>query len=265
MTIEQVIEGVSNADAGKHSIACLRIFKLSPDFFDHLRSECVELYRSQQPSEVGDPKHITHWVRPTGSVVQFSLLNGSGRYDDTSLDHNQSCRGKHFHHRDMYPMLARFLSAFPHSINFRLNVLGPKASLSAHKEHVCFRARNGSVGLRLRFHMPVVTNEAAEISLEDHVYRFPEGRVIFFNQGCVHGARNGGETDRLHLVWDMLLTRSTGELMFGDGPPPFPGIRYAPAEQRMSAMRFELPGQLVRLEPLVTPAEARKAELVEPQ
>ena len=265
MTIHQVLAEVSRADAGRPSLPCLRIFELSREFFDLLRDDCAEVYRNQRPSQAADPKHVTNWVRPQGSVLQFSLLNGSGNYDDTSLDHNESCLGKRFHHADKYPVLARFLSAFPHCVNFRLNVLGPGARLPLHREHTCFKARDGKIGLRLRFHLPVVTNEAAEITLQDHVYHFAEAQVILFNQACIHGAANGGDADRLHLVWDMLLTRSAAELMFGEGLPPFPGFRYPPAEQSVPARRFELPGRFTGLDPLVTPAEAARAELVDPQ
>jgi hypothetical protein len=265
MTLGEIMEGISNADLGKPAIACLRIFDLEPEFFVRLRNECVDLCRSQRPSQVGDPKHITHWAGPQGRVLQFSLMNATGRYDDASTDHNQSCRGKHFHDPDKYPVLAKFLSAFPHCINFRLIVLGPGAALSPHKEHVCFKTQNGLIGMRLRLHLPLVTNEAAEMTLEGQVYHFPERQILLFNHGCVHSARNGGNTDRLHLVWDLLLTLPVAELLFGDCPSPFPAQRYTRGERVVVPKAAEPPSQFVRLPVLVSPSDVAKVELVPPQ
>jgi hypothetical protein len=265
MTLREIMEGISSADLGKPALPCLRIFDLAPEFFLRMRLECVDLCRNQRPSQVGDPKHITYWANPYGRVLQFSLLNATGRYDDTSTDHNQSCRGKHFHDADKYPTLAEFLSAFPHSINFRLNVLGPGAALSPHKEHVCFKAHNGSVGLRLRLHLPVVTNEAAEVILDGQVYHFPERQILFFNHGCVHSARNRGSTDRLHLVWDLLLTPPIAELLFGNGATSFPALRYACTQRTLVPTSIEPPSPFVRLPILVNPSDVARVELVAPQ
>ncbi len=265
MTVEERIRQIANADLDRRTIACLRIFELLPEFFESLRQECLRLYEKESPSRASDSKHVTNWVRPQGNVLQFSLLNGTGRYDDTSTDHNLSFRGKRFHDSANYPTLAAFVSRFPHCVNFRLNVLGPEASLPVHKEHVCFKAQSGAIGLRLRFHLPVATNQGAEIALDGRVYHFPEGQVIFFNQGCVHGARNRGQTDRAHLVWDMLLTAASAELMFGQGVPPFPGKRYTTPESTMAAIGVESPGEFARLQPLVYPPDVETATVIEPQ
>ena len=224
MTLSEIIKAVSAADLSMPALRCLRLFELESDFFGLLRRECEQLRQTERPSEVGNRGHVTHWARPRGDVLQFSLLNCSGRYEDTSTDHDLSCRDKRFHAPDRYPSLARFVSAFPHSINFRLNVLAPGASLSPHKEPVCFRTRGSAVGLRLRLHLPVETNQSAEVLLDDQTYHFEQGQIILFNQGCVHAAANRGGTERLHLVWDMLLTSSTAEILFGAdrrlSPPP---------------------------------------------
>jgi hypothetical protein len=176
-----------------------------------------------------------------------------------------SCLDKQFHATNRYPALAKLVSSFPHSINFRLNVLSPGASLSPHKEQVCFRARNEAVGLRLRLHLPVATNDDAEIALDDHIYMFEPGQITLFNQGCVHAAANGGRIDRLHLVWDMLLTQRTAELLFGSEPAPFPAVRYSSAEQGLSPKRLTAQRNFVSLPPLVEPADVASADVVEPQ
>jgi hypothetical protein len=265
MTPSEITCGISAADLGRPALRCLRLFDLAPDFFDLLRAECVELYRAERPSDVGNRNHVTHWTRPRGVVLQFSLLNSTGRYDDTTTDHDESSLGKTFHAACAYPSLARLVSAFPHSINFRLNVLGPGATLSAHKETVCFKAKNGAIGLRIRLHLPVVTNDAAELALDDHVYHFPARQIILFNQGCVHSAINKGAADRLHLVWDTLLTRSAAQLLFGGEPIPFPAERCPPSRRYLAPISTETCSSFLSLSPLVDSSELTNVQLIDPQ
>jgi hypothetical protein len=265
VTLSDLIAAVSAADLEQPALRGLRLFALAPEFFAALSRECLVLARAERPSEVGDRAHVTHWTKPRGTVLQYSLLNRSGRFDDTSTDHDLSCFGKRFHSVNLYPSLAALVAAFPHSINFRLNVLTPGASLSPHREPVCFRARGGAVGVRLRLHLPVVTNPAAEILLDDQIFVFPLGEVALFNQGCVHAAANGGATDRLHLVWDMLLTRSTCDSLFGDGPAPIPARRYPADQQALSPRTASPPRPFIGLEALVEPAEVVHAQVIEPQ
>jgi len=49
----------------------------------------LKLFKVREPSSVGDYDHVTNWTQPFGQAVQFSLLNASGRFDDTSTDHNR--------------------------------------------------------------------------------------------------------------------------------------------------------------------------------
>jgi hypothetical protein len=265
MTLSEIITAVSAADLEKPAVRCIRLFDLSPDFFALLRQECVDLLRTERPSEVANRSHVTHWTKPRGTVLQFSLLNRTGHFNDTSSDHDMSCLNKRFHAADRYPNLGALISAFPHSINFRMNVLSPGAALSPHREPVCFRARNGEIGLRLRLHLPIVTNAAAEVVLDDQVFVFEEGQIALFNQGCVHSAMNGGGTDRLHLVWDMLLTQKAAQLLFGNEPPPFPAARYSAVEQMLPPKTLKPARGFVGLAPLVGPSGVARAGVIEPQ
>jgi hypothetical protein len=265
MTLSEIIKAISAADLGMPALRCLCLFDLDPDFFDGLRRDCAKLRRTERPSEVGNRGHVTHWTRPRGEVLQFSLLNSSGRYDDTSRDHDLSCEGKRFHASDRYPNLGKFVSAFSHSINFRLNVLSPGASLSPHREPVCFRARDSRIGLRLRLHLPIETNQSAEFRLDDRLYVFQQGQIILFNQGCVHAAANHGMMDRLHLVWDMLLTSSTAQILFGGGPAPIPAIRKSSVEQALTSAGVAALAGFVSLAPLVEMDEIAGAQVIDPQ
>src|SRR5436190_1655087 len=214
--LREILNGIRDADYHDGGIRCLQLFAVDLIFFKQVRDDVCRLYSSNRPSDVRNKEHVTNWTRPYGEVFQFSLLNSSGHYDDTSTDHNQSCRGKSFREARQYPALASFISFFPHSINFRLTVMGPRSGLSAHEEHVTVRMRSGKVGLKARFHLPIITNPDAEVLLDGHVYHLPERVLCFFNNGCVHSATNGGSSARLHLIWDMLVTPEVLQLMFGE-------------------------------------------------
>ncbi len=124
-------------------------------------------------------------------MSQFSLLNTTGSYGDFSTDHNLSCLGKTFRGQALYPSLASFVLAFPHAVNFRVNLMGPGAELSAHEENLVIRTRNGKVGARLRFHLPVITNPHAELTLDGWVYALSAGTVYLVNHASIHSAVNG--------------------------------------------------------------------------
>ena len=105
----------------------------------------TRLTEAERASDVGDPTHVTNWTRPRGTVLQFSLFNASGRFDDFSCDHDFSSFGKRFHSGSSYPELARLIDWLPNIVNFRVNVMGPHASLAPHEEHALVRSRTGAV------------------------------------------------------------------------------------------------------------------------
>jgi hypothetical protein len=186
-------------------------------FFAQLRAELEQLTRRYSPSQVSDYGHVTKWTQPFGEAVQFSLLNTSGKLDDPSTDHNLSVRGKSFHHGVDFPRIARFISAFPHALNMRLNGMGKKSGLSPHEENVIHwygPKRPTRFFARVRFHLPMQTNNQAHLLLDGETFHFEAGYIYFFHNGTVHSANNLGDTYRYHLVWDMLLTRETYAQMF---------------------------------------------------
>lgn len=266
MTKEELLDGVRRGDQHCGGISCLALFKIEPKFAAALRGDVDRLCQRQWGSDVTRPNHITQWTKPFGQVVQFSLFNASGLFEDFSGDHNLSCFGKQFHGAQEYPVLARFISAFPHLINFRINLMGPAAGLSPHEEHALFRTRSGSVGARLRFHLPVVTNPCAELMLEGHVYRLDEGKIYFVNHGCVHSAKNGGDLPRIHMVWDMLLTAQTFDLMFGSENPVLSELIRIPAQGReLVSLEKRRIGGYQRLSPMISKEESTRLDFCEPQ
>jgi hypothetical protein len=257
--------GIRDGNYHAGGIRCLRLFKLDETYFSELRSEVERLCATEQPSDVRKLDHVTNWTRPRGTVLQFSLLNASGRYDDFSTDHQETCFGKWFHAAENYPTVAHLISTFPDTLNFRINVLGPNARLSAHEEHSIIRTVTGSVSMRVRFHLPVITSPRAELMLDGWVYHLQPGTIYFVNHGCVHSARNGGDQARVHLVWDMLLTREAYDCVFGDEPCAPTLLRIAEDRQTAAPLRTERIGAHLRLPPLVPGEEAHLLDWCEPQ
>ncbi|MFF0753104.1 aspartyl/asparaginyl beta-hydroxylase domain-containing protein [Streptomyces sp. NPDC004267] len=259
----RVLRGIRDANYHRPGIRCLRLFTADAPTLRGLVAEVAELRARHAPSLAGAPGHVTAWAGPRGRVEQFSLLNASGRCDDFSRDHDLSCFGKRFHDRTRYPALAALAGALPHLVNFRVNVLGPGAALAPHEEHSVVRSRSGTVGVRARFHLPLVTGPKATLLLDGDVHRLEAGTVYLVNHGCVHAAGNAGAADRIHLVWDMLGTAAAAEVMFGTGAVPA-GFTRARARAvrpvgRRAVTRWE------RIAPQVAEAGARHVGYLDPQ
>jgi hypothetical protein len=216
----------------KGGLRTARLLDVEPQFFAGLQEEVLRFVETHRPSDVSGATHVTNWTKPFGAVYQFSLLNRSGRVDDTSADHDLTTAGKRFHFGAQFPKLAAFIEAFPHAINMRLNAMGEKAGLSPHEEHPVRYLDRRNCWLTTRFHLPVVTNPEVEVLLDGDLYRLEPGRVFYFNNGCVHSAVNRGGTMRYHLVWDMLLTAETFDLLFSDTPVTIPFLRKTAPEHR---------------------------------
>jgi hypothetical protein len=256
-----LIKGIREAAYHQGGIRCLQLMHVNESFFRLLRREIERLCQLESPSDVRGKDHVTNWTRPKGEVRQFSLLNSSGQFSDFSQDHDFSCLGKTFHAASHYPTLARFIGFFPHTINFRINLMGPRACLAAHEEHPLFISRTGSVALRLRFHLPIVTDHKAELTLDGFVYCLVPGTIYLVNHGCVHSARNGADDPRIHLVWDELLTSEVFAFMFEDVPDREVLCRIPPGEREPNAVRTERVGAFLSLPPLVTREQAMQAGL----
>ncbi|MFI1400576.1 aspartyl/asparaginyl beta-hydroxylase domain-containing protein [Streptomyces sp. NPDC020681] len=258
-----LLYGIRDANYHRAGIRCLRLFSADAPTTKSLAAEVERLRARHTPSLASATGHVTAWAGPRGRVEQFSLLNASGRCDDFSRDHDLSCFGKRFHHRAHYPALAALTEALPHLVNFRINVLGPGAALAPHEEHSVVRSRTGTVGVRARFHLPLVTSPQASLLLEGDVHHLEAGTVYLVNHGCVHAAENAGAADRIHLVWDLLLTVAAAEAMFGTGAAPEGFTRTRAREVRPAGRR--LVTRWERIAPQVTEAEARQVGFLEPQ
>jgi len=69
--------------------------------------------------------------------------------------------------------------------------------------------------MRVRIHLPILTNSEVLMFLDGDLYHFEEGNIYFFHNGCIHSSENNHlYEDRIHLVWDMLLTEDTFQRIF---------------------------------------------------
>ena len=233
----EILKQLIRANHQRSGLKTLKLYKVEPAFFAQLQREAQLLIESNQPSEVGYANHVTNWTRPYGNAVQFSLLNRSGNFDDTSADHSLDLRGKRFHHANKYPAIDEFIRQFPDAFNMRLNGIGPKAGLSKHKEHLYIKVDKESYMIRARFHLPVKTTSEAEMYLDGDFYHFDEGLIYLFNNGCVHAALNQGDDFRYHFVWDVFLTERATEQMFGSGGAIPIWLRRVESDERVVPIR----------------------------
>jgi hypothetical protein len=200
MSMEAFREQVLLAAHHQGGIRLKPCLVVDADWFRAIQADCARIISGSASSEVGSREHPTHWTRPYGKAIQFSLFNRSGDTSDTTSDHSHSTEGKAF----AFPALTslhRLFHAFePRVLNFRLNGLRTGSGLSPHEETI----EHGDE-VRLRFHLPIFTTPRASVLLDERKYRLAAGNIYFFNNGCVHAAQNEAEEPRFHLVWDMFL------------------------------------------------------------
>lgn len=53
-----------------------------------------------------------------------------------------------------------------------------------------------------KIHVPLVTNDKVTFFVDGKGYHFPVGRAVEVNNLGVHGVKNDGDTDRIHLIFE---------------------------------------------------------------
>ena len=210
------MEQTGNTDTQAPGLKIARLLQAQPAYFTALRNACLGIQATRPCSNVQHKNHGTNWTKPHGTVRQWSLYNTSGNTEDTSTDHNGSVLGKRLtvqNESAQSQPLQQLVDALPHLVNLRLNLLGPGASLAPHKESIVIRTKAGGWGIKVRFHLPIISH-SSQVDLNGTGYTLEPGCVYYFNNGCFHASANTGTADRLHLVWDMLLTPAVMERMF---------------------------------------------------
>lgn len=215
-----LIEAIASATLS-HESKGMRVALLRRDFpipfFEKLKEEVLSLVDSNDGSDVTYGGHGTNWTVPFGTVTQYNILSTHGDYKNTKA--GLSIYGRMFPEPELYPTINNFIMSFPHAVNCRINIMGPKSGLGQHKETIIVRQKSGDLGIKARFHVPIVTNEKALVFLDGGVYQLEAGRLYFFNNGCVHAASNGSDNPRIHLVFDMLMTKNVASLFVGHVVP----------------------------------------------
>jgi hypothetical protein len=195
----------------------LHIGTVAPSMFQALADDVHALTLGWLPSLVREGSHTTGWTRPVGEVRQWSLFNTHGYTDRTCDDFRYDNLADKRSVR--LPGITALIGSLPDLVNMRLNLIGPTSSLSPHEESLERNLGGGRVSLRARFHLPIRTNPKALMLADGDLFHFQAGHVYLFNNGCVHSASNDADADRLHLVWDQLMTERAVETMFGATPP----------------------------------------------
>jgi len=181
-------------------------FRVNEKIMNGIKDEVRKIIESHGISLVQQKAHLTNWTKPYGTALQYSLYNTSGNTEDFSTDHNISqkdndgVKNKFFfdqNYKNIYSIFCLFKEGVT---NFRLNGLGKNSGLSPHKEYTIHDER-----YRIRFHLPVFTNNLAWTMLEGEKFWFKPGIIYFFNNGLIHSAGNEDEETRYHLIWDLWL------------------------------------------------------------
>ena len=227
------VEAAARHEGGMKLHACLA---LDASWFAAIQEDVRALLRRRRPSDVTATSHPTHWTNPYGKATQYSLFNASGDTADTSVDHNHQHEGKSFNAAGCEALRRLFGCFESRALNLRLNGLLPDSGLSPHEEFVIHGDR-----LRLRFHLPIFTNEKASVVLDEERYRLRPGYVYYFNNGCVHAAENAGVEERYHLVWDLFLDEWIWDnvLDLDSTAVADPGLRKLSREEAAAVMRSE--------------------------
>jgi hypothetical protein len=53
-----------------------------------------------------------------------------------------------------------------------------------------------------KIHVPILTNDKVHFQVGPNIYHFPAGLAVEVNNMAIHGIQNGGETDRIHLIFE---------------------------------------------------------------
>ncbi len=53
-----------------------------------------------------------------------------------------------------------------------------------------------------KIHVPILTNPQVEFRVGNDVQHFPVGHAVEVNNLGIHAVRNGGQTDRIHLIFE---------------------------------------------------------------
>jgi hypothetical protein len=209
-TIDRLIGALQDGRIG-----IVPLFDCDPALFAELTEECRALAHREGGQSL-DKEHPTYqyvkkqspdWDIEPGTVRQYSLYNSRHDYRYTGDDHHWSDADRRFN-RELKATPRFFERYFGTSDlqNFRMQTIAAGGGLGIHKELILGIPKRED-HYKLRFHLPIVTNDSVHFIMDDVRYRMAEGTVYIFNQGRPHGVENADGQLRIHLVWDCYLNR----------------------------------------------------------
>ena len=89
----------------------------------------------------------------------------------------------------------------------RLMSLPPGGVVNLHTDYMC-----GYEDGIFRIHIPIVTNEAVQFTLNGQVLKMGVGEVWYTNVNLPHSVKNEGNTNRVHLVLDCIRNAWSDDL-----------------------------------------------------
>lgn len=195
--------------------------------FDLIAMDVQRLVREYPGVNAMDGK--LSYVQPEGEYTVHSLLTATGEFDDMESAWGKSHHRLHpiaghgmpaykrllkrFHHPETFPHLAEFISKFPEAINFTIKTFKGKSSIEPHEERI-FHRHNGKTWVRIRLHLPIATLPEAYVIVRDRQFKYEPGRLYYLNNSEVHYAVNRSEGERIHLIWDCILTERLYQQVF---------------------------------------------------
>ena len=98
------------------------------------------------------------------------------------------------------PLIQLLLISMPNYkiVRGELVNLLPGASLTEHIDIYWFHKSSK------RIHVPLITNSQCKLTFEGRPYHLELGKVYEINNRILHSGYNNGETDRIHLILDMM-------------------------------------------------------------
>ena len=95
----------------------------------------------------------------------------------------------------------------------RILRLGVGAQIKPHRDHAL-----GYEDGTFRLHIPIRTNPQVEFKLDDELLQMLPGECWYTNVNYVHSVKNGGDSDRFHLIIDGTRNGWSDELFFSLAP-----------------------------------------------
>jgi len=106
----------------------------------------------------------------------------------------------------VFPIVDTISTYFPGLVKVRGEIvnLAPNKGLKLHKDIYWFHKHSR------RIHIPLCTNNDCYQIFEDRKYHLSVGTIYEINNRILHSAYNHGNTDRIHIILD-LMTKEKGQ------------------------------------------------------